>query len=87
MVPAQPSNVIAFLCWADPCSGKRRTAVHARDCEAVGKSEMSNCSTAEGRCTLRYAHDSLRMNYVYKLAMAYDRDLGVTRLERYVEDG
>ena len=26
-----------------------------------------------------YAHDSLRTNYVSKLAMAYERDLGVTR--------
>ena len=25
-----------------------------------------------------YAHDSLRTNYVSKLAMAYERDLGVT---------
>ena len=31
-----------------------------------------------GVCTLRYAHDSLRTNYVSKLAMAYKRDLGVT---------
>ena len=31
-----------------------------------------------GVCTLRYAHDSLRTDYVSKLAMAYKRDLGVT---------
>ena len=53
-------------------------AVHARDCEAVGTSELSNCSTTEEGCTLRYAHHSLRTNYVSKLAMAYKRDLGVT---------
>ena len=75
---AQPNDVATFLCWLDYCSEKRRTAVHARDCEAVGTSELSNCSTTEEGCTLRYAHDSLRTNYVSKLAMAYERDLGVT---------
>ena len=78
MVIAQPNDVVTFLCWLDSCSEKRRTAVHARDCEAVGTSELSNCSTTEEGCTLRYAHDSLRTNYVSKLAMAYERDLGVT---------
>ena len=38
-----------------------------------------NCSATEEGCTLRYAHDSLRTNYVSKLAMAYERDLGVTQ--------
>ena len=52
--------------------------VHARDCDAVGTSELSNCSTTEEGCTLQYAHDSLRTNYVSKLAMAYERDLRVT---------
>ena len=75
---AQPDDVVTFLCWLDSCSEKRRTAVHARDCEAVGTSEPSNYSTTEEGCTLRYAHDSLRTNYVSKLAMAYERDLGVT---------
>ena len=37
-----------------------------------------NRSTTEEGCTLRYAHDSVRTNYVSKLAMAYERDLGVT---------
>ena len=77
MVMAQPNDVVTFLCWLDFCSEKRRTAVHAWDCEAVGTSELSNCSTTEEGCTLRYAHDSLRTNYVSELAMAYDRDLGV----------
>ena len=75
---AQPNDVVTFLCWLDFCSEKRRTTVHARDCEAVGTSELPNCSTTEEGCTLRYAHDSLRENYVSKLAMAYERDLGVT---------
>ena len=75
---AQPNDVVTFLCWLDSCSKKRRTAVHARDCEAVGTSELSCCSTTEEGCTLRYAHDSLRTNYVPKLAMAYERDMGIT---------
>ena len=78
MVTAQPNVVIAFLCWLDSCSEKRRTAVDAKDCEAVGTSKLANCSTTEKGCILRYAHDSLRTNYVSKLAMAYERDLRVT---------
>ena len=78
MVMAQPNDVVTFLCWLDSCSEKRRIAVHARDCEAVGTSELSNCSTTDKGFTLRYAHDSLRTNYVPKLAMVYERDLGVT---------
>ena len=73
MIMAQPNDVVTFLCWLDSCSGKRRPAVHARDCEAVRKSELSNCSTDKG-FTLRYAHDSLRTIYVAKLAMVYERD-------------
>ena len=78
MVMAQPNDVVTFVCWLDSCSEKRRTAVHARDCEAVGTSELSNHSTTEEGCTLRYAHDSLRTNYGSKLAMAYERGLGRT---------
>ena len=78
MVMAQPNDVVTFLCRLDSCSEKRCTAVHARDCEAVGTSERSNRSMTEEGCTLRYAHDSLSTNYVSKLAMAYERDLGVT---------
>ena len=78
MVMAQPNGVVTFLCGLDSCSEKRRTAVHARDCEALGTSELSNRSTTEEGCTLRYAHDSLRTNYVSKLAMAYERDLVIT---------
>ena len=69
---AQPNDVVTLLCWLDSCLEKGRTAVHARDCEAVGTSELSNCSTTEEGYTLRYAHDSLRTNYVSKLAMAYE---------------
>ena len=78
MVMVQTNDVVTFLCWLDSCSEKRRTAVHARDCEAVGTSELSNCSAMDKGFTLRYAHDSLTTNYVFKLAMAYERDLGVT---------
>ena len=80
MIMAQPNDVVTFLCWLDSCSDKRRTAVHARDCEAVGTSEMSNYSTTDKGFTLRYAHDSLRTIYVPKLAMVYERDLGVTHV-------
>ena len=58
MIMAQPNDVVTFLCWLDSCSEKRRTAVHARDCEAVGTSELSNYSTTDKAFTLRYAHDS-----------------------------
>ena len=78
IVMAQPNDVVTFLCWLDSCSEKRRTAVHTRDCGAVGTSELSSCSTTEEGCTLRYAHDSLRTNYISKLAMAYERDMGIT---------
>ena len=77
MIMAQPNDVATFLCWLDSCSEKRRTAVYARDCEAVGTSEVSNCSTTDKGFTLRYAHNSLRTIYVPKLAMVYERYLGV----------
>ena len=77
-VTVQSNDVVALLCWLDSCLEKRRTAVHARDCEAEGISELSNCPTTEEGHALRYAHDSLRTNYVSKLALAYERDLGVT---------
>ena len=80
MIMAQPNDVVTFLCRLDSCSEKRRTAVHARDCEAVGTSELSNYSTTDKGFTLRYAQDSLRTIYVPKLAMVYERDLGVTHV-------
>ena len=30
---------------------------YTRDCEAVSTLELPNCPTAEGGCTLRYAHN------------------------------
>ena len=80
MIMAQPNDVVTSLCWLDSCSEKRRTAVHARDCEAVGTSELSNYSTTDNGFTLRYAHDSSRTIYVPKFAMVYERDLGVTHV-------
>ena len=80
MIMAQPNDVVTSLCWLDSCSEKRRTAVHARDCEAVGTSELSNYSTTDKGFTLRYAHDSLRTIYVPKFAMVYERDLRVTHV-------
>ena len=44
----------------------------------VGTAELSGCSTQPGECAKRYAHDSLRKNYVSKLTVAYERDLGIT---------
>ena len=57
IVTVKTNDVVAFLCWLDSCSEERRTSVHAWDCEVVGTSELSNCSTTEEGCTLRYAHD------------------------------
>ena len=51
---------------------------HTRDCEAVSTLEQPNCPTAEGGCTLRYAHDCLRTDYISRLTTAYERDLGIT---------
>ena len=75
---AQPSDVIAFLCWLDTCGKRRRTAVHAMHCEAVGTILLNGCSTPPGSCNLRYAHDSLRSNYVSKLSTSYECEIGVT---------
>ena len=74
----QLSGVAAPLCWLDPCAEERRTVAHTRDCEAVSTLELPNWPTAEGGCTRRYSHDSLRTNYISKLTTAYERKLGVT---------
>ena len=42
-----------------------------------GTSTLDTCSTKGGDCALRYAHESLRTNYVSKLSMFYERDLGI----------
>ena len=78
MATAQPRDVVQVLCWLDSCSNKRRTVVHANHCTQVGTAELSGYSTQPGECAKRYAHDSLRTNYVSKLAVAYERDLGIT---------
>ena len=48
--------------------------------ETTRATSVSNCSTTDKGFTLRYAHDSLRTIYVPKLAMVYERDLGVTHV-------
>ena len=78
MATAQPRDIVQFLCWLDSCSNRRRTVVHAMHCTQVGTAELSGCSTQPGECAKRYANDSLRTNYVSKLAVAYERDLGIT---------
>ena len=78
MATAQPRDVVQFLCWLDSCSNRRRTVVHAMHCTQVGTAELSGCSTQPGECAKRYAHDSLRTNYVLKLAVAFEHDLGIT---------
>ena len=47
-------------------------------CTQVGTAELSGCSTQPRECTKRYAHDSLRTNYVSKQAVAYERNIGIT---------
>ena len=78
MTTAQPRDIVQLLCWWDFCSNERRTVVHAMHCRQVGTAELSGCSTQPGECAKRYAHDSLRTNYVAKLAVAYESDLGIT---------
>ena len=45
----------------------RRWALSTLDC----------CSTKTGDCVLRYAHESLRANYVFKLSIFYESDMGI----------
>ena len=80
MATAQPWDIVQFLCWLDSCSDRRRTVVfiHAMLCTLVGTAELSGCSIQPGECAKRYAHDFLRAKYVLKLAVAYERDLGIT---------
>ena len=77
MATAQPRDIVQFLFWLT-CSNRRRTVVHAMHCTQVGTAELSDCSSQPGECTKRYAHDFLRTNYVSKLTVAYERDLGMT---------
>ena len=78
MATAQPRDIVQFLCWLDSCSDRRRTVVHAMHCTQVGAAEFSGCSTQPREYAKQYAHDFLRANNVLKLAVAYERDLGIT---------
>ncbi|CAM9633616.1 unnamed protein product [Laminaria digitata] len=77
MTQAQPKDIVAFMCWLDSSGKCRRTTVHGMHCTAVGTDDLKSCSTEEGACARRYAHDSFRSNHVSKIAVAYDRDMGV----------
>ena len=72
---AQPQDVVEYACWLDSCGKRRRTIVHAQDCQAVGTSNLSGCSTEKGECDRRYAHDSLRSNHISKLAVVFEKEL------------
>lgn len=75
----QPQDVVQFFCWLDTSGLRRRTVVHARDCEAVGTSNLSACSASStGECAIRYAHESLRTNHLSKLSGVFEKELGVT---------
>ena len=78
MATAQPRDIVQCVYWLDSCSNRRRTVVHTMHCTQVGTAELSGCLTRSEECAKRYPHDSLRTNYVYKLAVACERDLGIT---------
>ena len=73
----QPKDVVEFLCWLDSCGARRRAVVHARHCAAVGMKDFTGCSTTLEECSLRYAFDSLRSNHISKLAMVFEKELGI----------
>ena len=77
MATAHPRDIVQFLCWLDSCSN-RRPVVNVMHCTQVGTAELSGWSTQPEQCAKRYAHGSLRTNYVSKLVVAYERDLGLT---------
>ena len=74
---AQTVDAVKFLCWLDSSGQCCCTAVHDRDYEAVGTPDLSAYSSKSGAFSLRYAHDSLRSNYVSKSAVVYEKELGV----------
>ena len=77
----QPQDVVDFFCWLDTSGLRRRTVVHARECEAVGTASLSACSTPSGKaCAIRYAHESLRTNHLSTLAGVFEKELGVTEV-------
>ena len=51
--------------------------VHARHCSAVGTKDFTGCSTGKAECSRRYAFDSLRSNHISKLAMVFEKELGI----------
>lgn len=51
--------------------------MHDIGCEAVRTYTLLNSCEQRGLCGKRFAHESLRTHYVSKLAVAYERDLGV----------
>lgn len=77
MAEAHPQDVVQYLCWLDTSGAKRRTIVHALHCEAVGTNDLSACSTEKGECNRRYAYESMRTNHVSKLAVVFEKELGV----------
>lgn len=50
--------------------------VHNVECVAVGTDSLEGCTSTAGACAKRYANESLRTNYVSKLTVAFERDLG-----------
>lgn len=74
---AHPKDIVEYLCWQDACGAKRRTIVHALHCEAVGTADLSACSTKQGECNRRFAYGSMRTNQVSKLAVVFEKELGV----------
>ena len=44
----QPKDVVEYLCWLDSCGTRRRTVVHSRHCSAVGRKDLTACSTKAG---------------------------------------
>ena len=75
---AQPSDVIAFVCWLVTCGKRHRTVFHAMHCESVGTASLASCSMRPESCNRRYTYDSFRTNYVSKLSIFYEHDLGIT---------
>ena len=64
MATAQLRDIVQFWAGGTPAATGRRTVVHAIHGTQVATAELAGCSTQPGECTKRYAHDSLRTNYV-----------------------
>ena len=75
----QPQAAVQCFCWRDTSGLRRRAVVHARDCEAVGTSNLSSCSASStGESAIRNAHESLRTNHLSKRPGVFEKELGVT---------